>query len=221
MLPVSPRGPDHGRTCLGCRRQRPRFELIRIVRSPDGEACFDPEGRLPGRGAWFCPSPACLEAVTPAALSRVLRSPVRLPDAATRRRTLSEALARRVANLLSIARKTGGVTFGPTGVRAALSAGRAHLVLLAGDLSGDAAAVWAGRAAAVAQRTLPDAGALGELCGRGPATVAAITVAGLAEALAPAIDRWQAFSTISCDNEKLIVDSRAPAAPSGAAAGGG
>lgn len=218
---MRPSKSDPWRTCLGCRRRRPRGEMIRIVRSPDGAACFDVEGRLPGRGAWFCPSPACLNAVTPGALSHVLRTPVQLADAAARRRELSQALVRRVTNLLSISRMTRGVTFGPAGVRAVLSAGRAGLVLIAGDLSADAAAAWAARAVPVAVRTLADADQLGSLFGRGPVDVAAVTKEGLATALLQAIDRWQAFSADSCDNKKLTTEIRASAARSRAAAGGG
>lgn len=218
---MRPQDPDRGRTCLGCRRKRPRTELIRIVRGPDGAVFFDPEGRLPGRGAWVCPSPLCLDALSPGAISHVLRSPVRVPDALARRAELSRTLARRVANLLTIARKTGGVTAGAAGVRAVLAAGRARLVLIAGTLPPDAAASWSNRADLVAQRTLPDAVTLGRLCGRGPADVAAVTVPGLAEALVRSIDRWRAFLPDSCDNENFKEDHRSPAEQSGAAAGGG
>jgi uncharacterized protein len=218
---LSPREREPGRTCLGCRRQRPRRELIRIVRGPDGAAVFDVEGRLPGRGAWICPAPDCLNALAPGALGHVLKSPVRLADVAARRRELAEALRRRVVNLLTMARRMRGATFGPTGVRAALKEGRARLVLIAGDAPADAAASWAARSAPVAARSGPDAPALGALCGRGPVTVAAITAAGLAEALLVAIDRWQAFSRVSCDNEKSVDNGFSPAARDGAAAGGG
>ncbi|HEY5999274.1 MAG TPA: YlxR family protein, partial [bacterium] len=106
---------DAGRTCLGCRRRRPRAEMIRIVRDPEGDACFDLEGRLPGRGAWVCPSPACVEALTAGALAHVLRAPVRLAPPQSRRRQLADVLGRRVGNLLTIARRMRGLATGPTG----------------------------------------------------------------------------------------------------------
>lgn len=218
---MGPREAEPVRTCLGCRRRRPRSAMVRIVRNPGGEACFDVEGRLPGRGAWFCPVPSCLDALAPGALSHVLRSPVLLADAASRRRELSRALSRRVSNLLSICRKTGGLTFGPAGVRAALLAGRAGLVLISENLSADAAAAWAERSGTVPVRTLADATELGALVGRGPLVVATVTNEGLAAALLQAIDRWQAFSVDSCDNKKLTTESKASAARSRAASGGG
>ena len=184
-------------------------------------ACFDLEGRLPGRGAWVCPFPACLDALAPGALSHVLRAPVRLAPPAERRRALADGFGRRLANLLTMARKVRGVTIGPTGVRAALAEGRARLVLIAGDLSADAAASWAARAAAVPVRTAMEAAALGVLFGRGPVAVAAITADGLAASILKATDRWRDFSAISCDNERLNADGASRAARGSAAAGGG
>ncbi|MFS8640208.1 MAG: YlxR family protein, partial [Symbiobacteriaceae bacterium] len=49
------------RTCIGCRAVRPKRELLRIVRTPEGEILFDPSGRRAGRGAYLCPSASCLD----------------------------------------------------------------------------------------------------------------------------------------------------------------
>ena len=48
------------RQCLGCREHKPKKELIRVVRSPQGEVALDFKGKLPGRGAYVCPQAACL-----------------------------------------------------------------------------------------------------------------------------------------------------------------
>ena len=48
------------RQCLGCREMFPKRELIRVVRSPEGEITLDFKGKAPGRGAYLCPSAACL-----------------------------------------------------------------------------------------------------------------------------------------------------------------
>jgi predicted RNA-binding protein YlxR (DUF448 family) len=171
------------------------------VRGPDGAAGFDLEGRLPGRGAWVCPAPACLDRLSAGALGHVLRAPVQLPGAAERRAALADALARRVANTLTMARKARGVSFGADSARALLAAGRAHLLLTSAALPPDAAAAWAGRAGAVPVRSAPDAAALGALLGTRPVEVAAVTADGLARALVRAIDRWQTFASDSCNNE--------------------
>ena len=49
------------RTCVGCRQVRPKRELIRVVRTPQGEVHVDPTGKRAGRGAYVCPSAECLE----------------------------------------------------------------------------------------------------------------------------------------------------------------
>ena len=48
------------RRCVGCMDQRPKRELIRVVRSPEGEISLDTTGKKSGRGAYLCPDPACL-----------------------------------------------------------------------------------------------------------------------------------------------------------------
>ena len=48
------------RQCLGCREMKPKPELLRVVRSPEGEVSLDPKGKKPGRGAYVCPNADCL-----------------------------------------------------------------------------------------------------------------------------------------------------------------
>lgn len=50
------------RTCVGCRTVKNKKELIRVVRDPDGQVDVDLTGKKSGRGAYICPSLACLEA---------------------------------------------------------------------------------------------------------------------------------------------------------------
>ena len=45
---------------VGCREMKPKKELIRVVRSPEGAVSLDFRGKLPGRGAYVCPDSACL-----------------------------------------------------------------------------------------------------------------------------------------------------------------
>ncbi len=49
------------RQCLGCREMKPKKELIRVVRSPEGEISLDFKGKASGRGAYVCPDSACLK----------------------------------------------------------------------------------------------------------------------------------------------------------------
>ncbi|MCL2409186.1 MAG: YlxR family protein [Oscillospiraceae bacterium] len=59
------------RQCLGCREMKPKRELIRAVRSPEGEVSLDFVGKKPGRGAYLCRDAECLKrAVKSRALGR-------------------------------------------------------------------------------------------------------------------------------------------------------
>jgi predicted RNA-binding protein YlxR (DUF448 family) len=49
------------RTCIGCRSVRGKKELIRIVRTPEGQVVLDVTGKKAGRGTYICPSVECME----------------------------------------------------------------------------------------------------------------------------------------------------------------
>ena len=49
------------RMCVGCREMKPKREMVRVVRSADGAVCVDKTSKMPGRGAYLCDEPACLE----------------------------------------------------------------------------------------------------------------------------------------------------------------
>ena len=48
------------RQCLGCNEHKPKRELIRVVRTPEGEVVADLTGKKNGRGAYLCPKATCL-----------------------------------------------------------------------------------------------------------------------------------------------------------------
>ena len=59
------------RQCLGCREMKPKRELIRVVRSPEGTISLDFRGKASGRGAYVSRSAACLKkAIRARALER-------------------------------------------------------------------------------------------------------------------------------------------------------
>jgi hypothetical protein len=47
------------RTCVACRTERQKRDLVRVVRQPDGNVTLDLSGRLPGRGAYLCADGSC------------------------------------------------------------------------------------------------------------------------------------------------------------------
>ena len=48
------------RMCVGCREMKEKRDLIRIVRTPEGNTLLDPTGKRSGRGAYVCRSADCL-----------------------------------------------------------------------------------------------------------------------------------------------------------------
>ena len=77
------------RQCLGCREMKPKRELVRVVRSPEGTVSLDLRGKAPGRGAYVCRSADCLKkALRSRAIARSLGTEIP-PD-------LYDALARQM-----------------------------------------------------------------------------------------------------------------------------
>ncbi len=48
------------RKCIGCNEMKAKKELVRIVRSPEGDISVDLTGKKSGRGSYICRSAACL-----------------------------------------------------------------------------------------------------------------------------------------------------------------
>ena len=57
----APRRPKHvpQRTCIACHQVKPKRELLRIVRTPQGHVEMDPTGKKSGRGAYLCATRLC------------------------------------------------------------------------------------------------------------------------------------------------------------------
>ena len=67
------------RQCMGCRERRAKKELIRVVRTPEGEVKLDFGGKMNGRGAYLCCNSECLKrAIRSKALDRSLE--VTIPE---------------------------------------------------------------------------------------------------------------------------------------------
>ena len=67
------------RQCMGCRERKSKREMIRVVRSPEGNVSLDFGGKMNGRGAYLCPNMDCLKkAIRSKALDRSLE--VTIPE---------------------------------------------------------------------------------------------------------------------------------------------
>ena len=49
------------RQCMGCNEHKPKADMIRVVRDPEGQISLDFKGKKSGRGAYLCHSAACLK----------------------------------------------------------------------------------------------------------------------------------------------------------------
>lgn len=62
------------RLCVACQSVGAKRELLRIVRSPEGQVSLDPGGKKPGRGVYLCKTRECLEkAIKEKRLEKALR----------------------------------------------------------------------------------------------------------------------------------------------------
>ncbi len=65
------------RMCSGCREMKPKIELLRVVRTPEGKILIDRSGKVSGRGAYVCKNEECFnKSVKSKALSRALDAQV-------------------------------------------------------------------------------------------------------------------------------------------------
>ena len=87
------------RMCVGCREMKPKKELLRAVRSPEGEVSLDATGKKPGRGAYCCYNADCLRrALKQGQLDRQLE--VKLSPEVNQQltQTMNELLSRQETN---------------------------------------------------------------------------------------------------------------------------
>ncbi len=62
------------RQCIGCHSMKAKNELVRIIRTPEGNVILDTTGKQNGRGAYICKSEDCFKkAVKASSISRALK----------------------------------------------------------------------------------------------------------------------------------------------------
>ena len=120
------------RRCVATRESQPRTGLIRFVVGPESEITPDLAGRLPGRGIWVSAEASALRrAAAKNLFARAAKQSVRVPPDLFER--VESALARRLVELVALARKAGEAVTGFEKTKAALVGGQATLLLQAAD----------------------------------------------------------------------------------------
>jgi predicted RNA-binding protein YlxR (DUF448 family) len=102
------------RMCIVCRSAGSPETLLRFARAPDGAVGFDVRARLPGRGAWVCATPSCLQKATDTkhgGFARAFDAAV-VFDGATLRREVEAALHADVRDRLGLLRRQGSLVLG-------------------------------------------------------------------------------------------------------------
>lgn len=120
------------RRCLVTGEVQPKAGLIRFVLGPDGIVVPDLAEKLPGRGFWLTADRAIIDrAIAKGLFSRGAKAPAKPPEGLV---DLIEAgLAKRVIELISLARKSGIAVAGFEKVKDWLAAGRVKVLLQASD----------------------------------------------------------------------------------------
>lgn len=123
---------DPERKCIATGESQPKAGLIRFCVGPDGQLVPDVLGRLPGRGIYVSADREALaKAVKKNLFSRAARQPVKAPEGLAD--LVEDLIARRVVELLSMARKAGDAVTGYEKVKDWLVKGTAATLIQASD----------------------------------------------------------------------------------------
>lgn len=123
---------DPERKCIVSGKAGPREGLVRFVIGPEGQVVPDVTGRLPGRGIWVSADrDSVTKAATKGLFSRAAKAPVKVPEGLAD--LVEGLLARRVIDLLALARKAGDAVTGYEKVKDRLVSGRAAVLIQASD----------------------------------------------------------------------------------------
>jgi predicted RNA-binding protein YlxR (DUF448 family) len=122
-------GPE--RKCIVTGEVQPKAGLIKFVLGPDNQVYPDILEKLPGRGMWVTADRAILDKAGKGQFSRSAKKPVIVPD--TLVDDVERQLARRVVDLIALARKAGLAICGFEKVKTALDKGGVRVLLQASD----------------------------------------------------------------------------------------
>ncbi|WGW04296.1 RNA-binding protein [Tropicibacter oceani] len=123
-------GPE--RKCIATGEAQPKSGLIRFVVGPDAQIVPDLAGKLPGRGIYVASQRDALEKASKKGLfARAAKQPVTVPDDLPD--LIEKMLAKRLIDLISLARKSGGAVAGYEKVKDWLSKEVARVLIQAED----------------------------------------------------------------------------------------
>ncbi len=185
------------RTCIGCRQEKGKGELLRYVLDPEGTVVPDLLEKLPGRGAYTCFSRNCVEeAASRKQFARAFKNEVK---GAAPRELVDKIVSRledRIASYLALANKAGKIVSGSDMVIESIRKGKKiGLAILADDVSseiGEKVANLAMREGIPCFRIL-DKDRIGGLLGKGLRSVVAIESGGFVDPLVKELQKYGNF----------------------------
>jgi predicted RNA-binding protein YlxR (DUF448 family)/ribosomal protein L7Ae-like RNA K-turn-binding protein len=186
------------RMCIVCRASGGPDGLLRFARSPDGAVGFDVKARLPGRGAWVCAVPRCVDKasdVKHGGFARAFDAAVVFDGAALRAAVVSGLLAE-VCERLGLLRRQGALIVGRDEVIRAAERFNLVAIGLAHDLSENSRHELQERAPTMTTITLPSMEQMGVAVGTRPVGVVGIPKK-VGDRLVSAALRWAAFAAPS------------------------
>ena len=179
---LTPDGAAPERRCVATGVSAPLDSLIRFVVDPAGALVPDLDHKLPGRGLYVAADRAAVElALKKTSVSRAARQPVAVPEDLAARLELH--LVQRSKQLIGLARRAGQAVAGYDRVAEYLKAGRAALLLQAGDSSPAGRAKLSGKVPNLPEFALLTAAELAEPFGRDHIVHVALGPGGLARRL--------------------------------------
>ncbi|PIB26553.1 hypothetical protein BFP76_11685 [Amylibacter kogurei] len=123
---------EQTRRCISTAADLPKSEMIRFVLSPDGVVTPDLAERLPGRGIWVSATRDALQkAIDKKLFSRGAKAQATVPENLLS--LVDQLLAKRIADLISLARRSGDAMMGFETVKGALVSGKARVLIQAFD----------------------------------------------------------------------------------------
>ncbi|WP_415143366.1 RNA-binding protein [Limimaricola cinnabarinus] len=122
-------GPE--RKCIVTGDVQPKSGLIRFVIGPDGQVVPDILGKLPGRGIYVTAEKAVIETAKRGQFARAAKAPVTVPEGLAAE--VERQQARRVVDLIALARKAGLAIAGFEKVKSALAGDHVRVLLQASD----------------------------------------------------------------------------------------
>lgn len=203
---------DPQRTCAACRRSAPADTLLRFVLQPGTDLLFvDPFQKIPGRGAYTCPSLACVKQALKSGFARSFQQAVQghLP---TLLQQIVASSIKRITHLISLSRRSGQLMLGHSQVELALRQNQGELLLLASDASLGVQRKfqqWAERLQ-IPTRHLMSKDSLGHLIGRPTCSLLLVLEAGFARPLQAEIDRHDLWFPHTLDPPLSPTEPRSP-----------